>query len=228
MRTLYTFCGSGTAQSEQKKRSSGANQGRQLAVPATIREKSGAESRFPHPCNECEGVGSPGGRIPESLRGCQDNAGAHTGNPDVRVPEIIRSDEGLQGERVPNKEDAGGGKEEDEDRNQEEDERTMTASPKTCGVKDTTTKEEGAEDREFCHVPGGTWLHQCSHLHHQIFKRLANDNLASSQELAIQKDKEHAVKRTSLGIVLRLDGDGGALEESVAKGSTEQLVAALS
>ncbi|KAJ1107288.1 hypothetical protein NDU88_004680 [Pleurodeles waltl] len=133
---------------------------RQLAVPATTREKSGAESRFPHPCNEREGVRSPGGRIPEPLQGCQDNADAHTGNPDVRVPEIIRSDEGIQERGVPNKEDAGGGEKGDEDRNQGEAERTTTVNPKTCSVKDTTTKEEGAEGREFRHVPVGTWLHQ--------------------------------------------------------------------
>ncbi|KAJ1128536.1 hypothetical protein NDU88_006914 [Pleurodeles waltl] len=133
---------------------------RQLAAPATTREKSGTESRFPHPCNERAGIGSPGGRTPEPLRGCQDNADAPTGDPDVRVPEIIKTDEGLLGKEVPNKEDAGGGEGIDEDGNTGDDERTRTTNPKTHSVKNTTTKEEATESREFRHVPGGTWLHQ--------------------------------------------------------------------
>ncbi|KAJ1123652.1 hypothetical protein NDU88_002120 [Pleurodeles waltl] len=51
------------------------------------------ESRFPHPCKECEGVGSPGGQIPEPLCGCLDNADANTGNPDVRVLGMIKTDD---------------------------------------------------------------------------------------------------------------------------------------
>ncbi|KAJ1170555.1 hypothetical protein NDU88_002430 [Pleurodeles waltl] len=133
---------------------------RQLAVPATRREESGAESRFPHLHNESEGLGSPGGRIPEAQHGCQGKADAHMGNLDVRVPEVIRSEEGLPRRGIPIKEDAGGREEEDEIRNEEENELTTTASPKTCGAKATMTKEEGTEGRESHHVPGGMWLHQ--------------------------------------------------------------------
>ncbi|KAJ1192006.1 hypothetical protein NDU88_001318 [Pleurodeles waltl] len=133
---------------------------RQPTAPAPTREKSGTESRFPHHCNKRESIGSRGGRIPEPLRGYQDYADAQTGNPDIRVPEIINTDEGLSGERVPNTEDAGGGQNRDEDENGEDDEQRRTTNSKPCSVKDAATKKENAENREFRHVPGGTWLHQ--------------------------------------------------------------------
>ncbi|KAJ1217600.1 hypothetical protein NDU88_005193 [Pleurodeles waltl] len=109
---------------------------RQLAapLPATTWEKSGTESRFPYPYNEREGVGSPGGRIPEPLRGYLDNADAQTGNPDVRVPGIIKTDEGLSEKRVP-KEDAGEGRKKVGDENGGDDERRRTTNPKPCSFK---------------------------------------------------------------------------------------------
>ncbi|KAJ1089478.1 hypothetical protein NDU88_002629 [Pleurodeles waltl] len=133
---------------------------RQLAVLATTREKPGTESRFPHPFKERKGIGSPGGRTPKPLRGCLDDADTQTGNPDVRVPGIIKTEEGLSGKRVPNKEDAGGGGEKVKDENGVDDERRRTPNPKPCSVKDTTPKKETTESREFRHIPGGKWLPQ--------------------------------------------------------------------
>ncbi|KAJ1218819.1 hypothetical protein NDU88_006391 [Pleurodeles waltl] len=114
-------------------------------VPATTREKSGTDSRLPYPCSE--GVGNPSGQLPEHLPGYQDNADANnvTGNPDIRVPERMKRDEGLHAAEVPKKEDAGRGEKGDQEGNQGEDERTNPVTPMTCSVKDTTTKEEAVE-----------------------------------------------------------------------------------
>ncbi|KAJ1188675.1 hypothetical protein NDU88_005434 [Pleurodeles waltl] len=83
------------------------------------------------------------------------------GNPDVRVPKVIESEEGLPRGKTPCKEDARGNEERDEIGAEEKNGLTKkTESPKTCGANATTTKEEDTEGRESRHVPGGTWLHQ--------------------------------------------------------------------
>ncbi|KAJ1202223.1 hypothetical protein NDU88_006024 [Pleurodeles waltl] len=72
----------------------------------------------------------------------------------------MKIDEGLHAGEAPKKEDAGGNEEGDEDKNQEGEERTNAETLKTFSVKDTTTKGEAVDGREFRHVPGGKWLHQ--------------------------------------------------------------------
>ncbi|KAJ1191920.1 hypothetical protein NDU88_001233 [Pleurodeles waltl] len=57
---------------------------------------------------------NPTGRIPELHHSCPDNEDAHMGNPDIRVPELVKTEEGLQKERAPFTEDAGGGREKNE------------------------------------------------------------------------------------------------------------------
>ncbi|KAJ1127315.1 hypothetical protein NDU88_005718 [Pleurodeles waltl] len=135
---------------------------RQLELPATSRAKSGTESRFPYPCGESNGVRNPSGRIPAPLQGHQDNADAIgvTGNPDIRVPQGVKRDEGLRVARILEKEDAGRDARRDKEENQEGEERTPTETTKTFSVKDTKTNGEPAEGRKLRHVPGGTWLNQ--------------------------------------------------------------------
>ncbi|KAJ1215848.1 hypothetical protein NDU88_003455 [Pleurodeles waltl] len=79
---------------------------RQQELPATSQAKSGTESRFPYPCDECDGVGNPSGRIPEPLHGCQDDVDAIgvTG----KFPQEMKREDGLRAARSPEKEDAGG------------------------------------------------------------------------------------------------------------------------
>ncbi|KAJ1146228.1 hypothetical protein NDU88_012508 [Pleurodeles waltl] len=134
---------------------------RQLTVPATGQEESGAESRFPLTQYEGGDLGNPTGRIPELHRSCPDNEDAHTGNPDIRVPELVKREEGLQEKRAPFTEDAGGGREENERGIEERnDVLTSTASTMTCGINATPTKEEETDGRESRHVLGRTWLYQ--------------------------------------------------------------------
>ncbi|KAJ1175828.1 hypothetical protein NDU88_001113 [Pleurodeles waltl] len=72
--------------------------GRQLEFPSTSRAKSGTESRFSNPCDNHDGIGNPSGRIHDSLSGHHDNEDAisFTGNPDIRVPEGLKSEDGLR------------------------------------------------------------------------------------------------------------------------------------
>ncbi|KAJ1218818.1 hypothetical protein NDU88_006390 [Pleurodeles waltl] len=105
----------------------------------------------------------------------------------------MKRDEGLHAAEVPKKEDAGRGEKGDEDGNQGEDERTNSATPKTCSVKDTTMKEEAVEGREFRHVPGGTWLHRV-HL--------------TIQGITLTR----AIEKAARGIIGGLWGDSAAIQ----------------
>ncbi|KAJ1126711.1 hypothetical protein NDU88_005117 [Pleurodeles waltl] len=134
--------------------------GRQLELPATSQETSGTESRFSYLCDECNGIGNPSGRIPEPLKGRQDDAIGVSGNPDIWVPKRMKRDEGLRVGCVPKKEDAGGDAERDGEGNQEREERGPPEEPKMFSVKDTTMSGEPTEGCKLRHVPGGTWLNQ--------------------------------------------------------------------
>ncbi|KAJ1171291.1 hypothetical protein NDU88_003154 [Pleurodeles waltl] len=82
---------------------------RPLEFPATLWAKSGAESRFSSPYDDHDGIGNPSGQIPEFLPRHQDNVDAIevTGNPDIRVPKEIKSENGLGAGDVQEWEDAG-------------------------------------------------------------------------------------------------------------------------
>ncbi|KAJ1089035.1 hypothetical protein NDU88_002188 [Pleurodeles waltl] len=70
----------------------------ELEFPATSQVESGTESRFSDPYeNDHKDIGNPGGRIPDSLpehHGDED-AITITGNPDIRVPGVMKRDNGL-------------------------------------------------------------------------------------------------------------------------------------
>ncbi|KAJ1152558.1 hypothetical protein NDU88_005333 [Pleurodeles waltl] len=120
------------------------------------------ESRFSNPCDDNDGIRNPSRRIPKTLPGHQDNRDAIdvTGNPDIQVPEGIKSDDGLLAGRALEGEDAGGDARKDGRRNRKGEQRPLTEKPKTSSVMDTTTNKEVPEGRELRHVPGGTLLNQ--------------------------------------------------------------------
>ncbi|KAJ1124129.1 hypothetical protein NDU88_002591 [Pleurodeles waltl] len=67
-------------------------------VNSIYRAKSGTESLFSNPCDNHDGIGNLSGRIPDSLSGRPDNedATSFTGNPDIRVPEGLKSEDALR------------------------------------------------------------------------------------------------------------------------------------
>ncbi|KAJ1197177.1 hypothetical protein NDU88_001039 [Pleurodeles waltl] len=117
-----------------------------IRVPEGMKSEDGlrTESRFSNPCDDNDGIGNPSGRIPESLPGHQDNVDAIgvTGNPDIRVPEGMKSEDGLRAACVLEGEDAGGDAKKDGRRNREAEQRPPTEKPKTSSVKDTTMNKE--------------------------------------------------------------------------------------
>ncbi|KAJ1206710.1 hypothetical protein NDU88_002111 [Pleurodeles waltl] len=158
---------------------------RQQELPATSQEESGTESRFPFPCNEDAGVRNPSGRIPEPSHGCQDDTDAIgvTGNPDIRVPQEMKRNEGLSAACSPKKEDTGGDERRDGGRNPERTERRPTEETKTLSVKNTTTGKEATEGREFRHAPGGTWLNMVrSFLKDSLRLNLARERVVEEGE----------------------------------------------
>ncbi|KAJ1103602.1 hypothetical protein NDU88_001023 [Pleurodeles waltl] len=82
---------------------------RELEFPATSRVTSGTESRFSDPYKkDLNDIGNPGGWIPDSLaehHGDED-AITITGNPDIRVPEVVKRDNGLHALGALGEEDA--------------------------------------------------------------------------------------------------------------------------
>ncbi|KAJ1180335.1 hypothetical protein NDU88_005557 [Pleurodeles waltl] len=69
---------------------------RQTDSPATSRTESGTESRFSIPCDALSG------------RHSNNNATCFTGNPDIRVPEALKVDDGLRARRALEARDAKG------------------------------------------------------------------------------------------------------------------------
>ncbi|KAJ1177137.1 hypothetical protein NDU88_002399 [Pleurodeles waltl] len=123
----------------------------------------GAEGRSNNPGeNDTEDIGNPDDRIPVFLPGQQTEEDAITipGNPDIRVPDGIKREDGLRARGALGREDAkeegaerGRGTEKRSDRAQEEEQ-------KEASSEDNPKGREGPEEPELCHVPGGTWLSQ--------------------------------------------------------------------
>ncbi|KAJ1112762.1 hypothetical protein NDU88_001023 [Pleurodeles waltl] len=121
---------------------------RQTDVPATVSTESGTESRFSF--------------HDDTLTGRPSNVSAASlaGNPDIRVPETVKIEDGLRAAR--------GEKEKDADRagrtprgGSEETEGTpRTREALNTSTQDRIATKEETEERELCHVPGGTWLNQ--------------------------------------------------------------------
>ncbi|KAJ1126998.1 hypothetical protein NDU88_005404 [Pleurodeles waltl] len=142
---------------------------RELESPATLHITPGAECCFPDPCgHDNKDIGNPDERIPETI---PENHGdgdaiAITGNQDIRVPDVIEGDNGLRA-RSPlttedaEKEDAEEGDAEKGGRTRKPPGRTQEEEQKDTSPGDTSTGQEGPEERERRHVPRGTWLSEC-------------------------------------------------------------------
>ncbi|KAJ1143447.1 hypothetical protein NDU88_009756 [Pleurodeles waltl] len=133
---------------------------RQLEFPATSRVTSGTESRFPNPCDDHDGIGNPSGRIPDSQSGHHGNEDAisFTGNPDIRVPERLKRDDGLRAGGALEEEDAGEDVSGEKRRNREPERRPPTEEPKNSSVNDNTTRLEVPEERDSATSPEGRGL----------------------------------------------------------------------
>ncbi|KAJ1100939.1 hypothetical protein NDU88_006014 [Pleurodeles waltl] len=122
---------------------------RQTDVPATVRTESGTESRFSLP--------------DDALPGRHSNVGdaSLAGNPNIRVPETVKIEDGLRVRRVEEEErdaDRAGGTTRG---GPEETEGTpSTREALNPSAQDQIATKEEAEERELRHVPGGTWLNQ--------------------------------------------------------------------
>ncbi|KAJ1126648.1 hypothetical protein NDU88_005055 [Pleurodeles waltl] len=117
---------------------------RQLEFPATSRVTSGTESRFPDPYDDQDDIGNPGGRIPNSLsehHGDED-AISFPGNPDIRVSEGMKRNDGLRAHGTLEEEDAGEDVSGERRRKREPERRPPTEEPKNSSVKDNATREE--------------------------------------------------------------------------------------
>ncbi|KAJ1140041.1 hypothetical protein NDU88_006402 [Pleurodeles waltl] len=121
---------------------------RQTDVPASLKTESGTESRFSFPS--------------VALSGRHDNTDAAclTGNPDNRVPEALKVDDGLRAARVAAEGDAEGEKEKEKGRPEKSGRHPTTEELRESAVQDLAESVEVSEGRELCHVPRGTWLDQ--------------------------------------------------------------------
>ncbi|KAJ1084920.1 hypothetical protein NDU88_005060 [Pleurodeles waltl] len=92
------------------------------------------------------------------------DAACLAGNPDIRVPETVKTDDGLRAGRVGEEGDAErhggatkGGPEETEGRPTSREPRKPVVQERI----ETGEEPEERELRQLRHVPGGTWLNQC-------------------------------------------------------------------
>ncbi|KAJ1152263.1 hypothetical protein NDU88_005039 [Pleurodeles waltl] len=121
---------------------------RQTDVPATVRAESGTESRF--------------SLLADARTGRHSNmdAACLAGNPDIRVPETVKRDDGLRAARV--------GEEGDAERHggatkggpEETGGCPTSREPRKPVVQERIESREDPEERELRHIPGGTWLNQ--------------------------------------------------------------------
>ncbi|KAJ1169344.1 hypothetical protein NDU88_001237 [Pleurodeles waltl] len=82
------------------------------------------------------------------------------GNPDIRVHETVKTDDGLHAAHVVAGKDAGREKEEEKGRPEETGGHLTTEEPRESAVQNLAETGEVPERRELRHVPGGTWLNQ--------------------------------------------------------------------
>ncbi|KAJ1199281.1 hypothetical protein NDU88_003119 [Pleurodeles waltl] len=121
-----------------------------MDVPATLKTESGTESRFSYPS--------------DALSGHHDNTDAAclAGNPDIRVPEALKVDDGLHAGRVAAEGDAGGEKEKEKGGPEKSGRHPTTEELRESAVQDLAETGDVSEGCELRHVPGGTWLDQAS------------------------------------------------------------------
>ncbi|KAJ1104321.1 hypothetical protein NDU88_001733 [Pleurodeles waltl] len=107
-------------------------------------------------------VAQPDGRIPDSVpehHGDED-AIAVTGNPDIRVPDVMKKDNGLRAAHALGAEDAKKDAVEKRGRKSVRSGRPEEEEEKNSSTGDAATGKEGPEERKLRHVSGGTWLNQ--------------------------------------------------------------------
>ncbi|KAJ1086342.1 hypothetical protein NDU88_006462 [Pleurodeles waltl] len=90
------------------------------------------------------------------------DAACLAGNPDIRVPETVKTDDGLRAARVVDERDAERHKEGTKEGPEKTEGRPTTREPRKPVVQDRIETGEEPEERELRHVPGGTWLNQGS------------------------------------------------------------------
>ncbi|KAJ1125321.1 hypothetical protein NDU88_003753 [Pleurodeles waltl] len=102
------------------------------------------------------------GRIPENIpaRRRDGETIAEAANPDIRVPDSVKTDDGLRPLRALKTRDADVGEMEGGERKETVHEETPTKEQTDTGTEDTATGQEGPKELEHRHVPGGTWLSQ--------------------------------------------------------------------
>ncbi|KAJ1209555.1 hypothetical protein NDU88_004929 [Pleurodeles waltl] len=131
--------------------------------PRPRRDVAQPESRFFDPYdNDHKDIGNPGGRIPDSLteRHGDEDAISIIGNPDIRVPKVMRRDNGLCARGALRPEDAEKDRAAERGRKPDPARRPPEEEPKNSSVEDTAPRKEDPEERQLHHVPGGTWLNQ--------------------------------------------------------------------
>ncbi|KAJ1202384.1 hypothetical protein NDU88_006184 [Pleurodeles waltl] len=86
------------------------------------------------------------------------------GNPDIRVPEALKVDDGLRVWRASEGRDAGEDAEGDAEKEKgghgDAGRHPTMEELRTPSVQDLAETEEVSEGRKLRHIPGGTWLNQ--------------------------------------------------------------------
>ncbi|KAJ1126527.1 hypothetical protein NDU88_004934 [Pleurodeles waltl] len=136
-------------------------------------------------------------RLPLGVRGKKDNlpcslgngdAGTSLGNPDIRVPDRTKREDGLRLEVVEDAENAEKterkeNEENTEEGNEDDDGRRNGNSVVPSETTDQRVKERNSDTRAYRHAPGGTWL---------------TKNIFAGQEGAWEKrEKRHSMGRST-------------------------------
>ncbi|KAJ1218914.1 hypothetical protein NDU88_006485 [Pleurodeles waltl] len=129
--------------------------------------------------------------LADALSGRHDNMDVSclAGNPDIRVPETVKTDDGLRAARVVAERDTGGEKEEEKGRPEETGGRPTTEEPRESAEQNLAETGEVPERRELRHVPRGTWLDQDRNTwggnpRHYIMDRSVYDTCLGNQAVA--------------------------------------------
>ncbi|KAJ1208736.1 hypothetical protein NDU88_004119 [Pleurodeles waltl] len=127
---------------------------RELASPTTSNIKPGAERRSTDRCrHENNDIGNPDGRIPEHIPArCRDGETiTEARNPDIRVPDSVKRDNGLRAQRAVKTRDAEEGDTGGGERKETVHEQTPTEEQTNTGQEDTATGQDGPKGLERRH-----------------------------------------------------------------------------
>ncbi|KAJ1214852.1 hypothetical protein NDU88_002463 [Pleurodeles waltl] len=136
---------------------------RELDSPTTSNIESGADCRSADSCgHESKDIGNPDGRIPEHIpaRSREEEPIAEAGNPDIRVRDSVKREDGLRARRTFKTRDAEEGRRQRGERREVVHGQTPAEEQKSTGQDDTAPGQDGPKELERRHVPGGMWLSQ--------------------------------------------------------------------